>query len=237
MSKVNITKLNTPYVSVDGSYGGNQGWFKETDLKRKKTLEEYGCGLIGASDLISHILGNNSFTREEYHKTILNFEKKYFHILPKLGISGILIAWGLNLYFLLNRKKLREETGAKYRARWFVRPSKMLDRIKEMLDNDLPIIFAIGPGFFRKNKVNLYYKEERDGKVIFKPVTKTKDHYVTITGVEEYPDNDKTMLEISSWGRKYYVNYSEYKNYVKKNDNYYFSNILYIKKISQWDRI
>ena len=46
-------------------------------------------------------------------------------------------------------------------------------------------------------------------------------------------DNDqgnKTMLEISSWGKKYYVNYNDYLDYVKKNDNFYFSNILYIKK-------
>jgi hypothetical protein len=63
-----------------------------------------------------------------------------------------------------------------------------------------------------------------------------------VTGVEEYivsangekKDNadsqNKIMLEISSWGKKYYVNYNDYRDYVKKNDNYYFSNILYIKK-------
>ena len=57
-------------------------------------------------------------------------------------------------------------------------------------------------------------------------------HYVTVTGVEEYSTSDgtKIMLEISSWGRKYYVNYDEYLEYVRKNDNFYFSNILYIKK-------
>ena len=28
MKKAEITKLKTPYVNVEGSFGGNQGWFK-----------------------------------------------------------------------------------------------------------------------------------------------------------------------------------------------------------------
>ena len=38
------------------------------------------------------------------------------------------------------------------------------------------------------------------------------------------------MLRISSWGHEYYVNYNEYMDHVKKNDNFLFSNILYIRE-------
>lgn len=275
-----VTKLKTPYVSVSGSYGGNQSWFREIEKKSKgKTIDQFGCGLVGASDLLLHVLGEsildgkysaenklnhesskdkqtssskdmNIVSSEAYRDYILSMEKKYFHILPKLGISGVLLAWGLNIYFLINRKKIKEATGGRLVARWAVWPTKILDKIKEMLSNDIPIILAIGPGFFKKEKLKFYNKIEENGTVKFKHVTQTKDHYVTVTGVEEYLDQKTidnntsgkktidnkssekkpiTMLEISSWGKKYYVNYDEYKKYVKKNDNYYFSNILYVK--------
>ena len=107
----------------------------------------------------------------------------------------------------------------------FGRSWRMLDYFES---NDIPVIISIGPGFFRKQKVKFYNCEEKDGKLKFKPVTQTKDHYVTITGVLE--TENVTMMEISSWGKKYYVNWEEYKRYVRKYDNYYFSNILYIKK-------
>ena len=267
MDKINvITKLKNDYITVDSSFGGDQTWFENIERKWKgKAIKGYGCGLIGAADVLLYTLGktcvlddkkdsdskdsngkdgnnkdsnskdvnnknkndNVPISMDEYMSYICSLEKRYFHILPKLGLSGILMALGINMYFWLNRKKIKEETGHSYRARWAVRPSKLLDRIKEMLENDIPVIISIGPGFFHKEKVKFYRMEQRDKKVIFKPVTKTKDHYVTVTGLVE--SAEVTMLEISSWGRRYYVNWNEYKEFVKKNDNYYFSNILYIK--------
>jgi hypothetical protein len=45
-------------------------------------------------------------------------------------------------------------------------------------------------------------------------------------------DNVKgqTMLEISTWGQKYYINYEEYINFVDNNSNYVFNNIVYIER-------
>ncbi len=233
--------MHKPYVSVDGSYGGNQGWFDSLPNKMKsKTLQGYGCGLIAASDILSFVMSPKSeYGREDYLKYVLEMEKGFFHVLPKLGVSGILLALGMNIYFLKNRKEIKEKTGHKYHARWFVRPSVMLDRIKEMLSNDIPVLIAVGPGFFRKDKVNLYDKtEDAEGRLHFKPINKTKDHYVTVTGIIEAENctglggesGPKTLLEISSWGKRYYMDYDEYRRYVKKCDNPYFSNILYIKK-------
>ena len=230
--------LTKSYINVNGSFGGNQGWVasdKSNSKWKERAINGYGCGLVGAADVLLYILGNVAIpaettlnTREDYMAYLNRLEKKYFHIFPKLGLSGILLSLGLNLYFLIHRRQIKKETGCTYRARWAVRPSKLLDRIKEMLENDIPVIISIGPGFFRKQKVKFYNCEEKDGKLKFKPVTQTKDHYVTITGVLE--TENVTMLEISSWGKKYYVNWEEYKRYVRKYDNYYFSNILYIKK-------
>ena len=40
----------------------------------------------------------------------------------------------------------------------------------------------------------------------------------------------QTILEISSWGCKYYINYEEYIEFVDKNSNYVFNNIVYIER-------
>lgn len=249
-SKLNTTTLSSPYVSIDGSFGGNQGWLEKAEGTRKgNVLKNYGCGLIAASDILMYIMGGMEHVIKQsgkrapitYKNYILTMEKKYFHILPVLGISGVLLAWNLNMYFLLHRKEIKIRTGSSFRARWFVLPGQILNRIREMLLNDIPVLIAIGPGAFRKGKVTLYSRNtDSNGRVVFKPATKTKDHYVTVTGITETSladQVDKTkvednivMLEISSWGKKYYVNYNEYVNYVKKNDNWYFSNMLYIKK-------
>ena len=237
-SKLNMTTLKKPYVSIDGSFGGNQGWLEKAEGTRKgNVLKNYGCGLIAASDILMYLMDGMEHVIKQsgervpltYKNYILTMERKYFHILPVLGISGVLLAWNLNMYFLLHRREIKERTGSSFYSHWFVRPSQMLPRIREMLSNDIPILIAIGPGMLRKGKVNLYNKTtDKNGRTTFKPITKTKDHYVTITGIVE--TENLVMLEISSWGKKYYVNYDEYVNYVRKNDNWYFSNMLYIKK-------
>ena len=60
-------------------------------------------------------------------------------------------------------------------------------------------------------------------KYIIRKSGSTKDHYVTVTGMIQ--DDDRLLLEISSWGQKFYIDYKEYTDYVKKCDNYIFSNI------------
>ena len=270
MSKlVSTTKLNSDYISVGSSFGGDQTWFENIDRKWKgRAIKGFGCGLIGAADVLMYTLGQdvvlegvsddqpldgsglatksksgavaknisdiarnsspNSINKELYMAYISRLEKLYFHILPKLGLSGILMALGVNLFFLTHRRLIRNITGCRFRAHWAVRPWKLLDKIREMLENDIPVVISIGPGFLRKDKVKLYSASEKNGKIHYKPVTQTKDHYVTVTGVVEL--SDITMIEISSWGKRYYINWKEYTDYVKKNDNYFFSNILYISK-------
>ncbi len=243
-----ITMLSNPYVSVGGSFGGNQSWFETLENKKRgERIRDYGCGLIAVGDIILYITGYDIINEtaaiksegkqtvvsgaeldsETYRDYILSIEKKFFHVLPKMGISGPVLSWGMNLYFWMHRKEIKKITGSKYHSRWFVRPKKLLERIKEMLSNDIPVLFSVGPGFFHKDRLPLYNKTQEAGKLIFKPVQRTKDHYMIITGVLE---GEKTMLEISSWGTKYYISFDEYKKYIKKCDNYLFSNILYIKK-------
>ena len=269
MIENNKTTLKKEYISVDGSFGGNQRWLRKYEDKAN-TLSDYGCGLISANDVLLHISDRqNNPSKEKYIAAVRDMNRRYFHVLPFLGLSGIMISFYMKLYLFMHKKHFKN----KYKVRWGVAPHNLLKRIKEMLENDIPVILSIGPGLIRGRKAELplYNINQRDNlshnsndrktsnkninrqnsnnqnsnnnnsgsqtsditiagsddNYEFSRVNSVKDHYVNVTGIIE--SENCTMFEISSWGKKYYINYSEYRDYVKKHDNYLFSNILYIK--------
>ena len=229
-------KLKRSYVAVapEGqadSFGGNQSWFDD-GARKAYAIKSSGCGLIGASDIILYLESSLSDKKvlnvDDYKTRVRELEKSMFHVLPKLGIGGPLLALYMTIYFSRHKKELGL-ADKKLRARWFVMPGKLLRKIKEMLQNDIPVILAVGPGYFHKDKVNLYRRDVApDGTATYTRVNGAKDHYITVTGILQEPEG--IYLEVSSWGKKYYMSWAEYKAYVKKCDNYYFSNIVYIKK-------
>lgn len=235
MKLLKKTTLKKEYVSVDGSFGGNQRWLRE-DPDKANTLSNYGCGLIAANDVLLHIsdkAGNPS--KEKYIAAVRDMNRRYFHILPFLGISGILLSFYMRIYLSMHKKHFK----AKYIVRWGVMPHNILKRVTEMIENDIPVILSIGPAFIRRRKEKLpfYTAQINSDDINFTRATQTKDHYVSVTGVYETiePPNDihkksSIYLEISSWGKKFYINYDEYIDYIKKHDNFLFSNILYISQ-------
>ena len=57
-----------------------------------------------------------------------------------------------------------------------------------------------------------------------------KSHYVTVTGMLDDNIQGKIYLEISSWGKKFYIDFDEYCKFVEKNGflKTTLCNILYI---------
>ena len=254
----NTLSLKSNYIRVleeDGSqsFGGNQDWvIKDSDSKRSKNniIRAFGCGLISAVDILAyierreksfgeddihhaegHVCDDTCFKLDQYRDRINEFERVHFHVSYWLGIPGTRLARKMNRFFI--KKKLP------YRAKWGMSGKKLLPRLKEMLESDIPATLGIGPGFFKKDRLPLYVlKLDKDGdfeygnlKYSIKKRGTTKDHYVTVTGVME--DESRTLLEISSWGKRYYIDFDEYTAYVKKCDNYIFSNILYIRRLPE----
>lgn len=222
-------KLKEPYIAImkDGmlSYGGSQEWWK------RKMMSGYGCGVVAATDILLYLdlhkeyCKGREFQEEEKGSVFLDVEvyqkcaetmcKKYFPIIPCLGIPGWLLAIEINRYFIKNRISLRATFG--------VRSRNMANRIKAMLAHDIPVILAIGPNFplpVRKHKVSFYEKIEEG----YEKIAEAAAHFVVITGFEGQ------WLRISSWGREYYINFYEYQNYIKKYSCPFISNICYIKK-------
>ena len=126
---------------------------------------------------------------------------------------------GLNGYFAFHKMP--------YRAAWMLSGKKMISRIEKMLSLDIPVIMAIGPNFplfWKKEKLSFYTK---DGNGKLCPAVKTKAHFVTVTGISE------SELQISSWGKKYYISIQEYEKYVREHSSPLVSNIIYVVKYNK----
>lgn len=204
--------LKHPFLKIETkremAFGGNQAWFSY------KFLKKTGCGVISAANVLMHLKGKEQISELEY----MDFAKKlwlqYLPVIPGFGMNGLTLMIGLNRYFM--------KKGLPYRACWKLSAKKMLSRIDEMLGRDMPVILAVGPNFpkfWGKEKLNFYTKIS-DEKCI--PAVKTKAHFVTVTGREG------AWLKISSWGKKYYIDIREYREYVKRYSSPWVSNIIYI---------
>ncbi len=207
------------------SYGGNQNW------AHSAVMRTCGCGVIAATDLLVYLYRNRKDCRTEvffeipasgpvslavYESLTQRLRRNFFPVIPPFGTSGFGIALGLNAYFRKYRVPLR--------ARWSVWGADIWDSVKQMLSNDLPVILAIGqnaPFFWTKHKLKLYVRQA-DGW--YRPSATVKAHYVVITGI------DHRWIRVSSWGREYYINRSEFECYVKKYSSYFISNIITLKQ-------
>lgn len=55
-------------------------------------------------------------------------------------------------------------------------------------------------------------------------------HYITVTGLIRDDVANRIMLRISSWGKQYYINYEEYREYVENTSGTFTSSIVQVKK-------
>ncbi|MDF2485029.1 MAG: hypothetical protein K0R46_1197 [Herbinix sp.] len=55
-------------------------------------------------------------------------------------------------------------------------------------------------------------------------------HYVTVTALIKDEVTGRIMLRISSWGKQYYINYEEYRDYIESVGGTFTSSIVYVKE-------
>ena len=218
--------LRHPYVSVESSYGGSQSWLAN------RVMSQSGCGVVAAGDVLLYLgmhrrgcrtegihglfYSDGRISRARYEQYLKELGRRYFPVLPYLGMPFWVLTMGLNRYFRRN--------GIRLGARWGVLPWNLEKRMEEMFRQDLPVILSIGPNFppfFRKQKLRLYEKEENGS---YRHVTQTRAHYVVATGFE------KGKLRISSWGKCYYIDWEEYKEYLWKKSNPWMTNICVLQE-------
>jgi len=194
------------------SYGGAQEWFSS------KRLQGYGCGVIACANiLISKCIDRpvgKPMDREDYLKLANRLQNFYLPVIPRHGINGIFLALGMNLYFLIHR--------IPYRAFWGISSKKRDLRIEEMLKRGIPVCFSVGPNFpnlYGKHRLTFYRKQGEN----YVPDLEMKSHYVSVTAM------DGEWYEISTWGRRMYINRREYAEYVRKYSCSLLSNVLVVR--------
>lgn len=209
--------IKRPYLRIKSknsiSYGGNQKWFAP------KFLKDFACGVIGAADVLLHLEGKEHMTETEYMEFAKMLWKKYLPVIPGFGMNGLTLILGMNRYF--RKSKLP------YYAYWGINRKKMIFRMDEMLEKDIPVIFAVGPNFpkvWGKKSVRLYTKTTEG---IYSPTSKARAHYMIVTG------RDGLWLRVSSWGKEYYINYVEFQDYVRQYSCSIVSNIVCIKELKK----
>ena len=224
-----MLRLVHPFPAVQRgalrSCGGNQAW------SEKKNMQRCGCGVIASVDLLVYLTrwhgidappelralaAQDPIALADYDRFALALSRRYLPLIHGHGINGVSLALGLDLYFLRHRLP--------YRARWGVLPGHFWSALEKMLRADLPVILSVGPNFpllWKKNML-CFYARLPDGS--YRPAAHTLAHYVSVTGLDE------RWLQISSWGREYYVNREEYGAYIAAHSSAIVSNILWVER-------
>lgn len=200
-------------------------WSESAAMKR------CGCGAIGASDVILYLVKYHSecsdadlpaelltdvIPESSYDAFARKLSQRYMPLIPPFGMNGLTLAAGMEIFFLRHKMP--------YTARWGVPFGRLWERMEEMLREDIPVILSIGPNFpcvWQKNKASLYVRCP-DGRNTC--AASVKSHFLTVTGIDE------EWLQVSSWGRRFYISRAEYTQYAKESSIGILCNILYIRK-------
>jgi hypothetical protein len=157
-----------------------------------------------------------------------------------IAVLGPKIASAINSY--------SKAYGLGYQAswKWTLSYYDMYEIISEMLDMDIPVILSIGPNtpnlwgkkgipFYQRYEIEIPEDTEKPANLI-KPylyranVQNINGHYVTVTGLIKDELAGLIMLRISSWGKQYYINYEEYRDYIESIGGTFTSSLVYIRK-------
>lgn len=220
--------LKHPYIQVNTGnqllYGGNQ------DMMHDNTMHMVGCGVVSAVDTLMYLhlhdyrcksaffegVDTETVEFSVHEKLSERMRRSYLPLIPHFGINGLELIWGINAYF--------KKYNIPFKAHLGKNKTFIFAAIDEMLLRDIPVILSVGPNFpvyWGKEALPFYTRDNDDRYTHY---CSAKAHYVTVTGADE------NWLQISSWGRKYYINKQEYLSYTKAHSIPLFNTIVYLSE-------
>ncbi len=227
---------NRDYIRIKNmnivSYGGNQSWCKS------KRMQNVGCGVIALADISIYLAEQNPnmmteairriskpngfYNKNDYLEYVRFFQKHFVFYVFMKGLNGYAMKHAMNRYFILN------DIGLKAKWKVFLSDEAMMKDIRHLIRKNKPVVLSIGantPNIWGKEGIPFYIN--KDGRLRPSLKQNVKSHYVVVTGVSEI--HGQEYLVVSSWGKQYYINYEEYREYVKKYGDRITSSILYIQ--------
>lgn len=224
---IKVCELKKPYVKVGSSYGGSQSFFSGAKGFFEKQKAKAGCGVVAMSDVLGYLLDKTEYTDPSEYKLYFNSMAKRMLWIPN--------RFGMTIYrIMLLFPHLLRNAGLSLRCRWGISGRKLPLRIEEMIRNDIPVILNVPklsiPPKNRRDKLNFYILRDVEGSgPVLTRGASTAAHFVVVTGV--FREGDKTYYQISSWGKKYYIDADEFAAFTKKTLlGGVLGNILYIRK-------
>ncbi len=240
-----IELLTEDYLKISGSYGGNQGWFKDDQFSHDDEINYGGCGLIAMADyllylsLADHQLAKSlpglvkpqqlkgatyeMFVKSLYYKYLKPWRNPLFS--PKkyqkdanfvLGIQGWQLKKGLNRYFKQSQSQRRVKFISLKNHK-----HKISQIIKKELQENRPVPLIVGPNKSEFPK-GLKFIGRKQGMLVNsiggKEAGKVIDitaHWVMITKYEKDYESEIEKITISSWGKMYEV---ELKRFLEQSD-------------------
>lgn len=235
---------NPEYLRIchetEPSYGGNQNWFStERWMSRDYQIHKWGCGVVAMGDLFLYLakynpmyvtgaaglakVSHSVLEWEDYQKYLLYLYHTYASVMPGSGMNGFALASSVRRYCI----KYKIPMTIAWKG--FLDDQSMLRVIQKMLKEDLPVILSIGPNVplvFRKKGIPFYVLSDKN-EFVSSGSRNVYRHFVTVTGIV-YLKHKKIMLKLSSWGKEYYMDYQEYRTYVKEEGDTITSSLLYL---------
>lgn len=211
-------------------------------------MRSKGCGVIAMTDVELYLTQQHAgysrrFNKIKYDKTDGFIKKddymKYAeynmnHVYGpgdsileyEAGVLPLNMKLGIQSFLKFNNHPYKKAKWAPVSAGDDKAKTKLIDKIKTMISNDLPVVFSYYSSD-KNDEIKLYFEENgaKDKKGSFRDVN---SHYMTIIGYSKFSGEKKScsyVLKVVSWGKIYYINYDEYADKLS-----YFSNILEIKK-------
>ena len=240
-------------------YGGSQMWFPDTHwFSTDYILHYYGGGTIATADFILYLTLRNQelqtpvtesalqSSKPVVYNNYLTYVKKIHASYTKthryLAVPGPKIASAINSY--ASHYHINLEASWKWTLSYY----DMYDMIETMLAQDLPVILSIGantPNPWGKRGISFYERREinypadtdatSDTDIRKKPYYYRSvfhnicGQYVTVTAMIKDDMAGKIMLRISSWGRQYYLDYEEFREYIDSHSTTLTSSLIDIK--------
>lgn len=192
MKKIYECERAKEILNIDGSFGGNQDWFLETNTPY---LRKVGCGVIAATNLLiytSMIRDLDLFQGRLTKKSYLDFSLEIAKALKPTPV-GIPYAFHMN-HGIKKFSRDRGITILPMRNSWTWNYESCLEYIMSGLIYNSPILLLTWKHY---NKSFSYH---------------------WMMGTKLIRENGKDLMEVSSWGkeymidfRKFYDNFSLYK--------------------------
>lgn len=223
-----MTELQNPYISV--AYSGPPSFGGDQQRCDDHVLQRCGCGVIAALDLLlylnrwhcdvyipefSGLAGTSPLLQTDYEQALEMLHRAYLPLFYPFGTNGLALSLAMNRFFKRHRLP--------YKARWSVPKAELWQRMEAMLQQDIPVILAVGPNFprfWQKKRAN-FCRATPEGS--FVPTVSAMAHFVTATGL------DGEWITLSSWGSRYYMSREEFARYTRECSNSLLCSILYVE--------